>query len=131
MPQIYSTPHGPALLVRTEKTERGTEYVLASVNEQHRMVVTHRHTQLPPEFELIHDPAPRAEANVALEQSKALVEQRAILFDCLASALGRLSEREADEIRDIYREKAKSLGVIPLTEPADLVESINQEPGGA
>jgi hypothetical protein len=126
MSQIYDTPAGPALLVRTESVynSRGgsqPEYVLAIVSTTHRMIMLRRYKVLPEDFKLIHDPAPRAEADILAIENRALIREKAVLLKCLASALGQLPERSANQVRDIYLTKIKPADMISQTEPGDLV----------
>src|SRR5271163_2123779 len=118
---IYSTPSGPALKVRTE-TRYGDEdpqhlFVLA----QDRLVITRWEAEIPESFELIHDPAATVEVELAEVETRALLNEREILFDCMAAALGMLDERSADQVRDIYRSRIQQADIVSLTKAKELI----------
>jgi hypothetical protein len=119
--QIYSTPNGPALKVRTELREGETkpEHMFVSVRD--RLVYTEWHKEVPPEFELIHDPAASRERDLATLELVAQLGEKAVFVECMQAALGMLDERSAEQIRDIYRTRIEQAEIISLTKPANLV----------
>ena len=119
MPQVFNTPNGPALLVRHEDRGTGLEYCFAIVKD--RTLAYRWHKTLPDDFELVHDPGSRAEANVLAVENGALVREKAVLIECLASALGQMDERCAEQVRAIYRAKIKTADLVSLTKPSDLI----------
>lgn len=113
--QIFSTPNGPMLKVRTEKRDGCDQPEHLFVGADERVVVTRWMTEVPDEFELIHDPVARAEANVARLETDALIAEKKVLLECLSVGLAIMDEQSAEQVRDLYRERIKKLPLVSLT----------------
>ena len=118
---IFDTAHGPAMLVREEDQGHGLEYLWATVDPKSRAIATHWSKTIPKNYELVHDVGARVEANLALHETAALIQEKAVLLECLSAALGMLDERAAEQVRDIYRAKVPAADITSLTKPGDIV----------
>lgn len=117
--QIYDTSQGPALLVRSERRAGQVEHLFAvAVN---RGLATFWRPEIPPEYQLVHDPGGRADADVFRIENEALLREKVVLLECMEAALGMLDERSVEAVREIYRAKIKPADVVSLTKPGDLV----------
>src|SRR5438132_8827880 len=111
--QIFRTLSGPAILVRHEDRGEGLEYCFVLVRD--RLTIHRWEKEMPPEFELVYDPGARAEADLALAETNALVKEKGVLLECLTAALAMLDDRAAEEVRAIWRAKMKDADLVSST----------------
>src|SRR2546430_14281736 len=103
--QILKTPRGPAIRVGLEERGKGPEHHLILAYDG---IVRHRwYSELPDEFELIHDPGARAEADIALKEANCLIMEKEVLLECLSAALAMLDDRAAESVRELWRGATK------------------------